>query len=576
MAIKYYDKAIDLARENEYIIEEALANELTAKYYFEAGNRRIAGIYMTEASHLYKKWGAKAKVEYLNETYPELLSKPSLEAGKGIDKKDFTEKAGGVLTEKLDMTSMLKASQAISCEIHLDRLLEKLMNIVIANAGAQKGFLLLMEEEELYLEGEAFADNEEVTVLQHIPALKVKDISRVIINYVQRVIETVVINDALNEEYFTNDEYIIKNRPKSIFCMPLVHQNKLSGILYLENNIAIGAFTPDRVKILEMLTGEIVVSIENAKLYKNLEEYNRTLEENVTRRTAEISQKNEQLNIQKEELRTTLENLKQSQFHLIQSEKMASLGQLVAGIAHEINNPVTFISAGVDSLKTNMEEVGQVMDIYHRITPDNVEEKLKEIERLKDKIEYKETIGEINSLIDSIKTGTERTTEIIKGLRTFSRLDEDILKVADIHESLNSTLILLRNKYKERIEVEKYYEDIPQIECYPGQLNQVFMNVLSNAIDAIEDKGIITVHTSKSNGSVRISIRDTGKGIPENIKTKIFEPFFTTKEVGQGTGLGLSISHGIIEKHQGSIKVKSEVGQGSEFIILLPVKQTKE
>jgi two-component system NtrC family sensor kinase len=205
-----------------------------------------------------------------------------------------------------------------------------------------------------------------------------------------------------------------------------------------------------------------------------------------------------------------------------------------------------------------------------------VEEKLKEIEKLKDKIEYKETTGEIINLIDSIKTGTERTTEIIKGLRSFSRLDEDILKVADIHENLNSTLILLRNKYKERIEVKKYYGDIPQIECYPGQLNQVFMNILSNAIDAIEDKGIITVRTSKSNGSVQISIRDTGKGIPENIKAKIFEPFFTTKEVGQGTGLGLSISHGIIEKHMGSIKVKSEVGQGSEFIILLPVKQTKE
>jgi signal transduction histidine kinase len=300
------------------------------------------------------------------------------------------------------------------------------------------------------------------------------------------------------------------------------------------------------------------------------------LEEKVKRRTAEISQKNEQLNLQKEELRETLENLKQSQFHLIQSEKMASLGQLVAGIAHEINNPVTFISAGVDSLKTNLEEVNQVLDIYHRITSDNVNEKLEEIEKLKDKIEYKKTTGEIINLIDSIKTGTERTTEIIKGLRSFSRLDEDILKVADIHENLNSTLILLRNKYKGRIEVEKYYEDIPQIECYPGQLNQVFMNILSNAIDAIEDKGIITIRTSKSNGSIQISIRDTGKGINENKKTKIFEPFFTTKEVGQGTGLGLSISHGIIEKHMGSIKVKSEVGKGSEFIISLPIKQEKK
>ena len=253
---------------------------------------------------------------------------------------------------------------------------------------------------------------------------------------------------------------------------------------------------------------------------------------------------------------------------------MASIGQLVAGIAHEINNPVTFISAGVDSLNTNLEEVRQVLDIYHRITPNNAREKLKEIEELKEHIEYNETIREINKLIDSVRTGTDRTTEIVKGLRTFSRLDEDVLKMADIHEGLDSTLILLRNKYKECIEIEKHYEDIPEIECYPGQLNQVFMNILSNAIDAIVEKGTITISTSKSNGSIRISIKDTGRGISENIRSKIFDPFFTTKDVGQGTGLGLSICHSIIEKHSGSIEVKSEVGKGSEFVIVLPVKQS--
>ncbi len=150
-----------------------------------------------------------------------------------------------------------------------------------------------------------------------------------------------------------------------------------------------------------------------------------------------------------------------------------------------------------------------------------------------------------------------------------------MLKMADIHEGLDSTLILLRNKYKERIEIKKHYGDIPEIECYPGQLNQVFMNILSNAIDAIVEKGTITISTSKSNGSIRVSIKDTGRGIPEDIQSKIFEPFFTTKEVGQGTGLGLSICHSIIEKHNGSIQVKSEIGKGTEFEIMLPVKQSK-
>ncbi|MEN8230542.1 MAG: ATP-binding protein, partial [Bacteroidota bacterium] len=212
----------------------------------------------------------------------------------------------------------------------------------------------------------------------------------------------------------------------------------------------------------------------------------------------------------------------------------------------------------------------------HRITPNNTKEKLKEIEELKEQIDYKQAIREINKLIESIKNGTERTTQIVKGLRTFSRLDEDVLKVADIHEGLDSTLILLRNKYKNRIEIVKDYGDIPQLECFPGQVNQVFMNILSNAIDAIEEKGKITISTSKVNGFIRINIKDTGSGIPENIKGKIFDPFFTTKDVGEGTGLGLSISHGIIEKHNGSIKVKSEEGKGSELIIMLPVTQGKK
>jgi predicted ATPase/signal transduction histidine kinase/tRNA A-37 threonylcarbamoyl transferase component Bud32 len=574
MAMEYYDKAIEAARENEYLIEEALSNELAGVFYYSAGSRRTAKAYMTEACNLYKRWGALAKVDYLNEKYPELLAKTTDETGKEANKSDFKVGTGTILSEKLDLTSILKASRAISCEIHLGRLLEKLMNIVIANAGAQKGFLLLTEGEELYLEGEAYAKNEEVSVLQHTPVLKVRDISQLIINYVLRISETVVINDASVEQNFSGDDYIIANKPKSIFCMPLIYQNRISGILYLENNIAIGAFTPERLKMLEMLTGEIIMSIENAKLYRNLQEYNRTLEEKVKIRTEEISQKNEQLNLQKEELGETLKNLRLSQFQLLQSEKMASLGQLVAGIAHEINNPVTFISAGIDSLKTNIDEILQVLDLYHKVTPGTAGVRLPEIEKLKEKIEYGQALSEVRNLLDIIKTGTERTTEIIKGLRSFSRMEEDILKVADIHENLNTALILLRNKYRDRITIVKEYGDIPQIECYPGLLNQVFMNILTNAIDAIEDKGEISIRTSKANQMIRIAVRDTGTGMSEKIRPKIFEPFFTTKEVGQGTGLGLSISHGIIEKHGGRIDVISSIGKGSEFIISLPIKQS--
>jgi signal transduction histidine kinase len=340
----------------------------------------------------------------------------------------------------------------------------------------------------------------------------------------------------------------------------------------LKRSRRLTAALDERRVLLEKQSSEL--KEKNDRIIRINEEL-KTINEILENQKEELHQQKDRLQEQKEELQITFENLKTTQSQLIQSEKMASLGQLVAGIAHEINNPITFISAGVDSLDTNIGEVQEVLDIYQKVTPGNAEKRLKEIEKLKEKIEYKETIREINKLIDSVKTGTERTTEIVKGLRTFSRLDEDVLKVADIHEGLDSTLILLRNKYKDRIEIKKRYGDVSEIECYPGQLNQGFMNILSNAIDAIDDKGTITIVTSKSNGSIRIGIKDSGRGIPEDIQSRIFEPFFTTKEIGKGTGLGLSITHSIIEKHNGNIEVKSKARQGTEFVIVLPVTQSK-
>lgn len=574
--LRYYDKSIVLARNSGFLHEEALANELAGRFCLSKDKRTMAANYLLEARYLYTKWGAKAKVRQVEEEFRDLLYSGAI-GNQQIEEQAKIKLAGttGTSALQLDLETLQKVSQTISSEIHLEKLLEKLLRILIASAGAEKGYILLKEGNKIFLEGEAYANTDKVIVLQHIPLGETRDLAQLIINYVLRTNETVTLEDTGVEELFNSDEYIIRAHPKSLFCMPLIYQNKLSGILYLENNLMTGAFNAQRVELLKMLCGQIVISIENAALYRNLEEYNRNLEEKVKTRTAEIALKNEQLNIQTEELHTTLENLRHSQAQLIQSEKMASLGQLVAGIAHEINNPVNFISAGVDSLYTNLEEIRRVLNMYNKITIKNVDKTLKEIEELKEKIGYKEAVKEIVKLIQSIKNGTYRTTEIIKGLRTFSHLDEDLIQTADLHEGLDSTLVLLRNRYKNRIEIEKKYADIPAIECYPDQLNQVFMNILSNAIDAIDNEGIITISTSVRNDQIQISICDTGKGIPDMLKDKIFEPFFTTKEVGKGTGLGLSISHGIIEKHRGSISFKSEVGKGSEFIINLPVKQGK-
>ena len=291
----------------------------------------------------------------------------------------------------------------------------------------------------------------------------------------------------------------------------------------------------------------------------------------------EVKAQTAQINLQKEEIMATLENLKNTQTQLLESDKMASLGQLTAGIAHEINNPINFVYAGTSSLKANLNDMIEVLEAYEEVNAENAEEKLKEIMELKEDMEFDEVLEEINDLTDSIRRGAERTAEIVKGLRTFSRLDEDDVKKADMHENLDATLSILRNQIKNRIEIVKEYSDIPQIDCYPGKLNQVFMNILSNASQAIEGKGTITIRTSKvDDNHILIGIKDSGAGMPEDVKKRIFEPFFTTKDVGKGTGLGLSITHSIMEKHQGKIDVESEIGVGTEFLLTLPIRLKKE
>ncbi len=277
-------------------------------------------------------------------------------------------------------------------------------------------------------------------------------------------------------------------------------------------------------------------------------------------------------------LQETLQKLQNAQVQLIQSEKMASLGVLTAGIAHEINNPINFIYAGVNSLKVNMLDLMNVVEQYEQVTPENAKTLLAKIENIKRNLEFKELKQDLFQLITDIEIGANRTAEIVKSLRTFSRLDETSIKYSDLHENINSTLIILNSQVKNRIEIiRNYTENIPLIECNIGQINQVVMNILSNAIQAIEDEGSITIKTElidyQGISSVRLLISDTGKGMPEEVKKHIFEPFFTTKEIGKGTGLGLAISYSVIEKHKGKIEVESVQEQGTSFIITLPVSQ---
>jgi signal transduction histidine kinase/Flp pilus assembly protein TadD len=288
------------------------------------------------------------------------------------------------------------------------------------------------------------------------------------------------------------------------------------------------------------------------------------------------------LEMKNAEVNQTLIQLKSTQSQLIHSEKMASLGQLTAGIAHEINNPLNFVYAGISALEHTMLGFYDITDDLQRMMTEDDKEKIIEymgrLKQIRSNSEYEEIKTDINALVKDIKVGAVRTTEIVKGLRNFSRLDEGKPKYGDIHNDLDAALMLLRAKLVKNITVSKKYgEKIPEIPALHGQLNQVFTNIIANAIHAMPNGGKLTIMTKMVHQEgvnlVSISIKDSGTGMPEQVKAKIFEPFFTTKDVGEGTGLGLSISYGIIRNHRGSIEVHSEIGKGTEFIITLPISE---
>jgi hypothetical protein len=312
----------------------------------------------------------------------------------------------------------------------------------------------------------------------------------------------------------------------------------------------------------------LMVAQENAKITR---EQNVLLEQKVKERTKELISSNESLTV-------ALADLKQAQTQLVESEKMASLGQLTAGIAHEINNPINFVTSNVKPLQRDIHELYHLQEKTEALAKDG-KLNLDEIEQLKKEIDYDYLKTEINYLLKGIHEGSSRTAEIVKGLRIFSRVDEDDIKLADVNEGLESTIIIINNQLNNKIEVQRNYGNIPLVECYPGKLNQVFLNLISNAIYAVkqrfneEEGGLVKITTQESTDSIIIEIGDNGTGMSETTKNKLFEPFFTTKPVGEGTGLGLSIVYNTIKKHHGNITVKTAIGEGTTFTITIPKKR---
>jgi len=312
--------------------------------------------------------------------------------------------------------------------------------------------------------------------------------------------------------------------------VPILFGVDLLGVIVVGRKLSGERLTPDDRQLLRTLANQSSIAIENAKAFDEIAKLNESLEARVEERTQE---------------------LREAQTQLMQSEKMSSLGQLVAGVAHELNNPIGFVHANLQLLDEFIEKLAAAQASGQ------------DTERVRDAIA---------KLLNRSREGTERVKKIVQDLRTFSRMDQAESQMADLHEEIDRTLGLMEPRLKNKIEIDRHYGDIPEVRCYPGQLNQVFLNLLMNSCDALDENGgTIRISSERSDLGVRLEFADDGPGIPMHVQSRIFDPFFTTKEVGKGTGLGLSLSHGIVERHGGRFLVHSEPGEGASFVIDLPL-----
>lgn len=568
-AIELYDLAIAGAKENGYIQEEALANELAAKFYLNWGKEKIAATYMQEAYYGYTRWGAKAKINHLEANYPQLLTLSLQKQRVEFDSLDSLSSLTQTLTatlqsqtqsstnvsDTLDFSAILQTAQKLSSTIELDTLLAEMSRIILTTAGVQKAVVLIPNEQQWQIRSTTSLTSDG-TITTHTQCQPLSEESPVpirLIHYVKNTLESVLIEEMQTEIVGIRAGYLLKYQPQSVWCVPLLNQGQLIAIAYLEHATTKGVFTSNRQTILEFLCAQAAVSLQNAQLYQQAQ--------------------------------TSLTDLQQAQLQLVQSEKMSALGNLVAGVAHEINNPVGFLQGNIQPAQEYVQDLLGLIDFLLTKTPSNDL-------HIKDEIESMdlEFIREdLPKLIGSMNAGVDRIRSISDSLRTFSRKDRDNKTAFNIHDGIESTLLILKhrtkaNEQRPQVEVIKNYGEFPNVKCFPGQLNQVFMNILANAIDAFdeanqgksyqeieENPNTITIATIALDQQVQVQIQDNGCGMKPETVERIFEQGFTTKEVGKGTGLGMAIAHQIIvEKHGGAIACHSQLGKGTEFTISLP------
>lgn len=565
LAVEMYDKAISSAKENSYVQNEGIANELFAKFYLSQNRAHIAKQYLIDSHYAFYLWGAKAKTAQLEQKYASTL--PNL---GGPTTEITTEGKVTSQASSLDLMAVIRATQEISGQIVIDKLLDQLMSIVIETAGAEKAVLILEKEGIWIDEAEFISSGGGRTFRPSTPYQEKGDTLPIaILNYVLRTKEHVTLDDARNPSIFSSDPYISSQKPQSILCFPLISQGKLVGLLYLENNLTTRAFTPSRIEVLKLLTTQIATALENALLYSNqeslttelkasnekLEDERHNLEKRVYDRTRELNEKNKQLE-------ETFQQIKEMQKKLIEQEKLVSMGAVTKSIANELRTPLNYVYNFATLSKELLVDLQQSSDSISQ-----------------------QSIEQIAMNLDKINEHSKKADEIITSISLQSRTTENLKEPTDINRLIRDYADLVYYSYYKQdplfsLTIETDYDPtIEKINISPKNLGRVFYSVIDNACYATDlkkkQKGgsyspIVSISTKNEEDQIVITIRDNGVGIPKDILARVFEPFLTTKPSGKGAGMGLSISHDIIvEDHGGEISIKSEEGEYTEVTIIL-------
>ncbi|HIK15566.1 MAG TPA: response regulator [Leptolyngbyaceae cyanobacterium M33_DOE_097] len=572
-ASEQYDRAIVGARENGYLQEESLANELAAQFYLSHGREKVAQAYLTESYYGYLRWGAIVKVNDLETKYPHLLAPLLKRAANDVEPSSISSSKSTEENQSFDLATVMRASQALSSEIVLDELLKKLMQIVLQNAGAEQGFLLLEKNGQLLIEASGKVGIDKISVQQSIPVQGVGDravpdssvrhlLPISVINYVARTRESLVLNDASTETIFATDAYIAAQKPKSILCTPILHQGKLTGLLYLENNLTAGAFTQNRLEILQLLSAQAAISIENARLYSDLEEANRTLEAKVAKRTLELQEKN--LHLQQE----IYERQRAQEAAQVASRAKS---EFLANMSHELRTPLNGILGYSQVLKKNKALTEQQQNGVNVIYQCG---------------EYLLTL--ISDVLDLSKIEA-RKMELHSSTFHLPKFLENLLEICRIRADQKQ--ITLNYKFLSPLPTCVYADE--------KRLQQVLLNLLGNAVKFTQTGSVtlkvgyancwppasnpegqaLSNQESADNSKLRFQIEDTGIGISPEQLDQIFQPFHRANGAGQrveGTGLGLAISRQLVQLMGGTIQVKSALGQGSIFWVELDLPESQQ